>query len=125
MVSITEFEKALQSLKEAIAAVESQANLKTKNLLRDGAIQRFEYCVELAWKISIKLLGLTSTAPKPAVREMAQAGLITDVQAWFDFIEARNKGSHSYDENVALEVLASAKQFIGPADQLLQQLKLK
>ncbi|MFN3454469.1 MAG: nucleotidyltransferase substrate binding protein [Pseudobdellovibrio sp.] len=65
------------------------------------------------------------TSPKPAVREMAQSNLITDVQAWFDAIEARNKTSHSYDENIALEIISKVEPFINQADALLKELKAK
>ena len=92
-------------------------------LFRDGAIQRFEFCVELAWKASIKALGSTATAPKPAIREMAQNYLIDDVQAWFDFIEARNKTSHPYNEGIAQEVYLVAIKFLPEGQRLLAKLK--
>ena len=35
---------------------------------------------------------------------MAQSGLITDPNRWFSFIEAKNKSSHTYDEEIAEKV---------------------
>jgi hypothetical protein len=49
--------------------------------LRDSCIQRFEFCVELAWNTSIKSLGLDTRAPNPAARGMAQNVLIDDPSA--------------------------------------------
>lgn len=124
-VSIAEFTKALVSLQEVLMAQSTQQDPKIKEMLRDASIQRFEFTIELAVKVSIKSLGLNSMAPKPAIREMARAGLIHDIQAWFDFIEARNKSSHSYDEDVAKEVMASANKFVVSAEDLLARLKTK
>lgn len=90
---------------------------------RDACIQRFEFCIELGWKTSAKILGSSSTTAKPVIREMAQNGLILDPSAWFDFIEARNKSSHTYDEEVAIEVFEIAQNFLGQGTELLRELK--
>lgn len=96
---------------------------KTKILFRDATIQRFEFTIELAWKISMKVLGHNVTSPKAAIREMARSALISDTQPWFDAIEARNKSSHSYDEDIAIEILYIINKFLPHADQLLAALK--
>ena len=124
-LSTREYEKALTSLKEAFSAFMGEADESRKKLFRDATIQRFEFTVELAWKVSIKFLGRPATSPKPVIREMAQSGLITDIQAWFEAIEARNKTSHSYDEAVALEIIQKIATFIGKAEELLGKLKSK
>ena len=48
---------------------------------------------------------------RPAVREMARNNLIEDPQIWFEFIEARNKSSHSYDEDIAQSVFSVIRKF--------------
>jgi nucleotidyltransferase substrate binding protein (TIGR01987 family) len=121
--SISEFEKALTQLRTAMDMMKAASDDATKALMRDGVIQRFEFCVELAWKSAVKKLGLATQAPKPAVRDMAQSGYITDVQSWFEFVEARNKSSHTYAEAIALQVLAVIPKFIAHAEELLQKLK--
>lgn len=118
-----EFEKALIALEEAHSECSHQVpNSKAFKLFRDATIQRFEFCVELGWKVAIKSLGLPSTSPKPALREMLRAGLITDIDRWFDFIEARNKSSHTYDENIAAEVFSEISDFISFARELLSKI---
>ncbi|MCB0370318.1 MAG: HI0074 family nucleotidyltransferase substrate-binding subunit [Bdellovibrionales bacterium] len=124
-VSILEYEKALNSLKESLQAFQTQNEPKLKEMLRDASIQRFEFACELAWKVSMKVLGLSTSSPKMALREMVQSSLIDDFQVWFDYIEARNKSSHSYDEKIALEVILKAQQFISSAEDLLKKLKSK
>lgn len=51
-LSISEYEKALISLKEAFAAYSKEADEMNKKLFRDATIQRFEFTVELGWKVS-------------------------------------------------------------------------
>jgi nucleotidyltransferase substrate binding protein (TIGR01987 family) len=58
---------------------------------------------------------VSSTAAKPVIREMAQSNLISDVQLWFWFVEARNKSSHTYNKKIAEEVFATIYQFLPEA----------
>lgn len=124
-VSLGEYEKALVSLSEAIEFAEQRVLENEKKIARDAVIQRFEFCVELAWKCAAKILGSKSTTAKPVIREMLQNAFISNAELWFDFIEARNKSSHTYEERVAREVFEVAKKFIEPGHQLLEILKSK
>jgi len=71
-VSIEKFAKAVNALEQSLARPED-------DVVRDASIQRFEFCVELAWKTNRKFMGTQSSAPKQVIREMAQNGLISDV----------------------------------------------
>jgi len=124
-VSIQEYKKALLSLEEAISFVKKAKDSANYKIARDAAIQRFEFCIELSWKVSAKILGSSSTTAKPVIREMAQNQLISDPNLWFDFIEARNKSSHSYDEDIAKQVYEAAEQFLTEGNLLLKQLEIK
>jgi nucleotidyltransferase substrate binding protein (TIGR01987 family) len=126
--TVLELEKAKDSLKTSVSLLNSAISNDTNNIelhkaLRDACIQRFEFCVELAWKVSIKILGLETKAPNPAIRDMAQNKLIDDTKLWFDFLVARNKTSHSYDEDVAKEVYHEAKKIIPELEELILRLK--
>lgn len=122
-VSVNEFEKALASLYEAISFTENTDGPIKFKIARDACIQRFEFCVELAWKNSVKVLGSNATSPKPAIREMAQNNLIDDIQIWFSFIEARNKSYHTYNDNIAEDVFKTLKEFLPHGQTLLGKLK--
>ncbi len=121
-VALDELEKALLALKQATDAFTKQSDQLLKGMLRDAVIQRFEFCVDLAWKSSIKTLGLDTSAPKPAIREMAQAGFINNPEQWFDFVVARNKSSHTYNERIALEVLDVVFTFVPACEALTKKL---
>ncbi len=125
MISVTEFEKALLALKEALDMMDPKRDPIELKVIRDGSIQRFEFCVELAWKVSAKILGSSSTTAKPVIREMAQNQFISDPTLWFTFIDARNNSSHSYDEEVAKKVFTSVLVFLPEGSNLLKIFKSK
>jgi nucleotidyltransferase substrate binding protein (TIGR01987 family) len=115
-VSVNELEKAVNTLGQALA-------LPLDDVVRDASIQRFEFCIELAWKTARKTMGTQTTAPKQVVREMAQNGYIDDVQVWFDALEKRNLTSHTYNEEVANQVYTFVKVFITQLRLLVVNLK--
>lgn len=117
-VSIEEYSKVLLSLEEALA-------LPKTDIVRDATIQRFEFCVELAWKTAKKVMGTQTSAPKQVLREMAQNGFIENVELWFDFLENRNLSSHTYDQVLAEKVFASAQLFLPEGKKLKAKLKSK
>lgn len=125
-ISIEELKKAASSLEEALNLYQNASvGSIEKKAFRDACIQRFEFSVELSWKVSVKVMGLTTTAAKIAVREMARNQLIVDPQIWFDFVEARNQTSHSYDEDVAKKILEVAKKFPTEVHKLIQEIEKK
>lgn len=74
------------------------------DLNRDGCIQRFEFCFELAWKTLKRILaykGLEANSPRDVFREAAKLALIADPVIWFTFLENRNNTVHTYNEETA------------------------
>lgn len=119
-----ELGKALEALKEALAfAQKSELDLLTYKIARDACIQRFEFCVELSWKVAAKFMGSSASSAKVVIREMAQAELINNPEDWFGFIEARNRSSHTYDEDQAVLVFNVISQFLPHAELLFSKLK--
>ncbi len=99
-----QLQNAVSRLKEAIAEYE-QTHSQT---VRDGVIQRFEFCAELAWKAAQDYLEeqgyLDVHSPKAVMRKAYLEGLVTDEQGWLSLLDARNKTSHLYDDEVADQV---------------------
>lgn len=122
--SIDELEKAVNTLKEALHFAErARQDLLQFKIVRDACIQRFEYCIELSWRVSMKKLGSQTKFAKPAIREMARADLIDSAELWLGFIEARNDSSHSYDEDVAQRVFIEIQKYQPEAERLLSRLR--
>ena len=118
--NILSFEKALQSL---VLVFKEKENAIT----RDAAIQRFEYTFELSWKVLKRYFKINNNLEifnvKDIFREAGKQGLIEKVEKWFEYLEARNLTSHTYDENIAEKVYTKAKEFEKDAHFLCQQLK--
>jgi nucleotidyltransferase substrate binding protein (TIGR01987 family) len=80
--------------------------------MRDSMIQRFEYCVDIIWKIvktyleSVEKIALTVNSPRAIVRESVKARIISEQEGegFIAMIEARNKTSHAYHEVMADEI---------------------
>ncbi len=120
-------EKALGQLESGI--LESKAE-PDNDLLRDGVIQRFEYTMDLCWKLIQRFLKHIAQvedslirSKKDLFREGARLGLLENVEAWFGYYEARNITSHTYDEQTARAVYIQAERFLPDAKRLLAALK--
>jgi nucleotidyltransferase substrate binding protein (TIGR01987 family) len=118
---LTPFLKALKSLDDVLA-------LKKDEIVRDASIQRFEYTYELAWKMIKRHLDWAGTSDagtltrRDLFREAARVGLIADADVWFEYHQARNETSHTYEKTAAEEVYQSARKFAVDARALLNEL---
>lgn len=76
--------------------------------VRDGTIQRFEFCTELAWKTMREYLldqGYTNiNSPKEVIKQAFAFGMIEDNGTWVELLNDRNLTSHVYDETTAKEI---------------------
>jgi len=119
-IILTPFKKAITSLQKALAQPKNE-------FTRDASIQRFEYTFELAWKFLKRYLkqeaGIDAFNIKDIFREAAHQHLINNVDAWFEYHKARNLTSHTYCEETAEEIYRIAKQFVGDAENLLQNIE--
>lgn len=115
-----DLKKALKRLKEA-------AHLPAGNSInQDATIQRFEFTFELSWKLMQTIVNENMKevyGPKNIIREAAKLHLISHPSDWFEFLENRNLTVHTYRQEVAKKVYASAKKFIPHVEELLIQVK--
>lgn len=119
-----ELSKAVKSHEEALSLLQESGlqNIEVQKGLREGFLQRFEYSMELCWKASMKILGSTTQAAKPAVREMARNNLIANPELWLSFVDSRTETSHAYDEDIAIKIFANVQKFLTEANLLIQNL---
>lgn len=119
-VQLTRLKKAIKSFEDAL--VPPPRNDRE----RDGAIQRFEFTLELCWKLAKKILeknGIKADSPRSVIREMANINWIENSELWISFLEARNLSSHIYEESTAKEVFDSAQAFLPQAKVLILKLE--
>lgn len=129
-LTLTPLNKAFSSLLKGMErAKKNPADLE----VRDACIQRFEYTFELAIKMIKRYLqeeqplneNLDQFNYRDLLRIAAEAGLINQVEPWFEFREARNITSHAYDEEKAAQVFGVIPQFIEQTILLLKSLENK
>jgi nucleotidyltransferase substrate binding protein (TIGR01987 family) len=79
----------------------------TDELVIDGTIQRFEFCIELFWKMLKRALqeeGIETGTPREAIQRAYQVKWFDDERLWLQMLHDRNQTSHIYDEEVAKEI---------------------
>jgi nucleotidyltransferase substrate binding protein (TIGR01987 family) len=117
---IATFEQALKTFKGALLANPS-------DLERDGAIQRFEYCFDLAWKTSKHLMeksGLIDlNSPRSVFAAAYAEGIIDDEIIWSTIILKRNASVHTYNQQLAETLFAELPVYYNAMYDLLQKLK--
>ena len=118
----------IQPLLDAFGSFESAMLEVNSDLTRDGAIQRFEYTFELCWKTMKRILrfkGSSVNHPRDVFREAAGERLISKVESWFDYLEARNRATHIYKKQVADEVFSQLPKFQKDAAKFIESIKTK
>jgi nucleotidyltransferase substrate binding protein (TIGR01987 family) len=104
--------KALEKLTEAVNYVRNNsiaADGALSDILREGLIQRFEYTHELAWNVMkdyAEFQGISVGGSRDATREAFSLKIIKNGESWMDMIRSRNETSHTYNNNIAKEIVA-------------------
>ena len=91
-----------------------------------GAVQAFEYCYELSWKIMKRILdvkGVEAQSPKDTFRQAAINRLIDSPEPWFIFQLKRNLTVHTYDLDTLNDVLGAFDSFSQELAQLIHHLE--
>lgn len=101
-LKFSNYTKALEQLSKFIEKKE------LSELERQGLIKSFEYTFELAWNVLKDFLeyqGINNIiGSRDTIREAYKNAIIEDGQVWMNMIESRNRTSHSYNEEIALEI---------------------
>lgn len=117
------FEKALNQLTKFIEKG------KLNEFERQGFIQAFEYTFELAWntlKDYFEEQGEQNIfGSRDAFRLAFKRGLIEDGETWMKMITSRIATSHTYNEDVAVQISNDTKNlYYGEFVKLYEKLKV-
>jgi nucleotidyltransferase substrate binding protein (TIGR01987 family) len=102
--------------------------------IRDGLIQRFEFTYEISHKMLKRYLEYVSPTPTQydsmsfadLIRSGNEQGLLLGTwPEWKRYRDMRAKTSHTYNEDVALDVVAGIESFLAEARYLLAQLNAR
>lgn len=102
----SKFLSAVDRLQESILEYDDHPT----ETMRDGVIQRFEFCTELAWKTAREYLAeegfVDLNSPRSVMREAYAFGLIDNDALWNDLLKDRNQTSHVYNQETARNIFA-------------------
>ncbi len=112
MQRLNNFSLALTQLENAV----SLSNIrKLSDLEKQGLIQAFEFTHELAWNVMKDYFDYQGSAElitgsRDATKEAFQKGIIQNGDDWMDMIKSRNKTSHTYNINVADDIVVKIQK---------------
>lgn len=128
---MNKFDEKLEKFSEAVNRLEEALEEYDKygiSSSRDGVIQRFEFCTELAWKSTREFLisegYVDLNSPKAVMKQAFADNIITDEKTWLELLYSRNLTSHIYDEFTASDIFTNIKdKYLSLFKQLLDTLK--
>ena len=127
-IDLTSLSNAVARLAEGLERYQRDVS---DTQIRDGLIQRFEFTYELSHKTLKRYLESVSPSPgeydavdfQYLIRSANEQDLLLgDWPTWRKYRDMRSKTSHTYDEGIALEVVAGIPPFLDEARHLLQQI---
>jgi len=123
---IQRFENFKSALGQLRAAIQILNDRELTDLEKQGLIQAFKFTHELAWTVLkdyFEYQGTSSiTGSRDATREAFQKNLISAGDVWMEMIKSRNLTSHTYNRNVANDIVTKTATLYFPA---FCQLELK
>ena len=87
------------------------------SIVRDAAIQRFEFTFETVWKAAKEILyereGIDAASPKGVIRSCREVGILSTDQAHIalKMVDDRNLTVHTYNEKLAEEIFSRLKPY--------------
>lgn len=99
-------------------------------IVRDAAIQRFEYTFEAFWKFLKEYLrvkeGLVANSPKSCFREMFASGKTTEDETvrLLEMTDDRNMTSHTYKEEIADIIFGKLADYSKLIEDIVERLGL-
>jgi len=102
------------------------------NVEMSGLVALYEICFEQAWKAMKELLEQQGFAeertgsPKIVLKTAFAAGMIGDEELWMTALNARNNVAHSYNKEIALDIINQTKdKFYKMFETLKKEIDMK
>lgn len=130
-ISIEPLKSASNTVGQILEVIKQKPDI-SNDILRDSAIQRFEYTFDLAIKIIRRVLKATEenanlvenfVYKELIVKAVDREILNSTVETWLDYRKYRNRSSHSYDIETAEELLTIIPEFHEDVKKLIQGLE--
>ncbi|MCZ7382403.1 MAG: HI0074 family nucleotidyltransferase substrate-binding subunit [Candidatus Methanoperedens sp.] len=117
-----------EDTKNALGTLKEIMEMPYSVIIRDAAIQRFEYSFEIFWKFLKEYLrvkeGIICNSPKSCFREAFNVKLLTEQETVtaLEMTDDRNLTAHTYHEEVAEEIYRKIKNYYKLMDKVYRNL---
>lgn len=119
-----------EDAKRAIGTLKDILQESFSTIVRDAAIQRFEYSFESFWKFIKEYLrikeGIISYSPKSCFREVFTVGMINEDETikLLEMTDDRNMTSHTYKEEVAQIIYGKLQEYSRLMEDITARFKI-
>lgn len=116
--------RAIKRLQEVI----EHSDIDKNDYMQDASIQRFEFVIELFWKVLKKILSyekINAITPRDVLSQSFQFNLIDDEEMWLKMLDDRNNTSHVYKQEDAKKVFENIKTYLPVLRKTYDKLKTK
>ena len=122
-----------QALEKAVIRLKEALDVPNDNPIRtDALIQRFEFTIELFWKVfkdRLEPLGIDVRSPSAAFKEAFYQGWMgqndENDNIWIKMLKDRNLTSHTYNEDLAQEIAERIEIYYPVLNETYNYLKSK
>jgi nucleotidyltransferase substrate binding protein (TIGR01987 family) len=128
---VEELNRRLAIARSALRTLREVLGEPKTSIVRDAAIQRFEYSFETVWKASQRYLrdreGLDHPSPARVVRSCHAIGLLGEEEARLGLrmVGDRNLTVHTYNEKLAEEIYARLGSYCALMETWLEAIAAK
>lgn len=132
MIDLATLRTALTNLEEQhnhLHQLESDAPRLTREGITESALQRFEICYDMAWKMLRRHLHVelripdVPSSPRPVFRIAAENHLLGDgSQRWQDYSTTRIQTTHVYSQEIVDSAIALMPTFLHDTADLIQRM---
>lgn len=125
------FQKAIKGFRVSLKVKTNDLSFEIIDLIKSGRVQKFEYCIELTWKIIKKLLyvyhNVDAKSPRDSIKEFYLIGAVSEekYEHLLKMLDDRNKLSHIYNEVLLEEIHSKLNDYYEVMDEVEKYIKLK
>jgi nucleotidyltransferase substrate binding protein (TIGR01987 family) len=116
---------------KALQTLQAIGNEPFSIIVRDAAIQRFEYTFEAFWKFIKEYVkeeeGIIANSPKAVFKELFVLGFCSEEETvrLLEMTDKRNDTSHTYREAVAQAIYERTNEYANLMAQVLERIRKK
>ncbi len=123
-----QLERAIKDFQGSLEIDLSKLDTRTVDAVKNGHIQKFEFCIELLWKTLKVFLweihGFDLSSPKAVIKKYFELGHLDypTLEKLLEAIELRNSLSHIYQKEMFEEAHFKIKEFAPVFEQVISKL---